>query len=124
MTRPTRLVPAATLVAAHRASKVGVARGSRTELSSATAKRQPSTAPSLGTNCAGPDWANAQAPFSRWKYPQYRYAAACAGAAMATPASMTRKKVMAARRTRECGAGRAGFTELDLSRGGAGGRGS
>src|ERR1035437_6257060 len=124
MTRPTRLVPALTRVDAHTESKVGVARGVRMELSSATAKRQPSMEPSFGTACAAPVWANAQAPFSRWKYPQYWYAAACAGAAMATPASMTRKKVMAARSTRECGAGRAGFTELDLSRGGAGGRGS
>src|SRR5665647_1443293 len=41
---------------------------------------------------------------------------------MATPASMTRKRVMAARRTRARGAVRVGFTELDLSRGGAGGR--
>src|SRR5450756_2305599 len=108
MTRPTRLVPALTRVDAHKESKVGVARGVRIELSSATAKRQPSMEPSFGTDSAAPVWVNAQAPLSRWKYPQYRYAAACAGAAMATPASMARKKVMAARRTRPRGDGRAG----------------
>jgi hypothetical protein len=70
------------------------------ELSSATAKRQPSTAPSAGMACAGPVWAKAQAPFVRWKYPQYRYAAACAGAAARPPARVTMIRMTAARAKR------------------------
>src|SRR5450759_2109077 len=72
ITRPTRLLPAVIALPAHSAAKVGVARGLRMELSSATAKRQPSTAPSAGMACAAPVGAKAQAPFATWKYPQYR----------------------------------------------------
>ena len=66
ITTPTRLAPAFAGVLPQMAAKVSVARGTREELSSATAKRQPSTAPSLGVVCAGPFWANAQVVPVSW----------------------------------------------------------
>ena len=60
ITTPTRLDPALAGVAPQMSAKVGVARGKRGVLSSPTAKRQPSTAPSLGVVSAGPLVANAQ----------------------------------------------------------------
>src|SRR4051794_24881621 len=53
-TRPTRFLPATAGVVAQSCSKVSTARGYRVDASSATAKRQPSTLPSLGTVWSGP----------------------------------------------------------------------
>ena len=60
MTTPTRLDPAFAAVLPQSAANVGVARGKRGVVSSLTAKRQPSTAPSLGVVSAGPFCAKAQ----------------------------------------------------------------